>query len=177
MRPAYAGVGARATPPDILRVMRGIGRVLAKDGYRCQTGAAPGADQTFAEGALFSKGDVLLCLPWPTYEKQWIDGLVGNIQLQVIEDTDTYYEAFNSVDGLHPSANKLTQGAIKLHARNYLILQGVEFVICWTPDGLEVGGTGQAIRIAEYTGVKIHNLGNPNVLAHFVAKLKELGEL
>ena len=155
--------------------MRGIGRILAKDGYLCQTGAAPGADQAFAEGALFNKGDVLLCLPWHSYEQQWVENLAGNIQLQVIEDTDI--DALASVPRLHPFANKLKQGVVKLHARNWHIMQGIEFMICWTPDGLETGGTGQAIRIAEEAGVKIHNLGNPSVLAHFVNKLAELGEL
>ena len=180
MRPAFAGVGARATPPDIINIMRGIGRVLAKDGYLCQTGAAQGADQAFAEGALFSGGDLLLCLPWHSYEKQWIDGLVGNIQIDVYGAIVNRVEdvvALNSVHRLHPYADKLKQGPTKLHARNWNILQCIEFMICWTPGGLEVGGTGQAIRIAEEAGVKIHNLGNPSVLAHFIAKLTELGEL
>ncbi len=155
--------------------MRGIGRVLAKDGFVCQTGAAQGADQAFAEGALCGGGDVSLFLPWPSYEKQWVDGLVGPFSVTSINEFDRM--AFLSVAEHHPNFAALSRSVRQLHARNWLILQGIQFVICWTPKGLEAGGTGQAIRIAEQAGVKIHNLGKPDVLAHFIAKLKELGEL
>lgn len=32
-----------------------------------------------------------------------------------------------------------------------------DFVICWTKDGKASGGTGQALRIAEYCGIEIFN--------------------
>ncbi len=33
-----------------------------------------------------------------------------------------------------------------------------QFVICWTKDGLDSGGTGQALRIAREAGIPIYNL-------------------
>jgi len=174
LKPAYAGIGSRETPIEILQVIRSIARVLAKDDFLCKTGAAPGADQAFAEGALCRGGDVEICLPWPSYETHWVSQLVGTYNIRTLADTDE--QAFASVDRLHPFAHNLKQGAKKLHARNFLILQDVRFVICWTTKGLETGGTGQGIRIAQEAGIPIHNLGNPNVLKHFIDKLQELGE-
>ncbi|GAG46694.1 unnamed protein product, partial [marine sediment metagenome] len=34
----------------------------------------------------------------------------------------------------------------------------VDFIICWTPGGREVGGTAQAIRIAKANHIKVFNL-------------------
>lgn len=175
MNPAYAGIGARATPPDILSVMRGIARVLAKDGFLCQTGAAKGADQAFAEGALCGGGEVALMLPWDSYEQEWINNLVGSFSVRVLANTDKL--AYMSVNEHHPSFERLSQGAKRLHARNWLILQDIKFVICWTPGGKGQGGTGQGIRIARQAGAEIHDLGNPSVLKHFIDKLIELGEM
>ena len=47
----YAGIGARKTPVYILSIMGTIGEYLAEKGWILNTGAAPGADQAFAEGA------------------------------------------------------------------------------------------------------------------------------
>lgn len=33
----------------------------------------------------------------------------------------------------------------------------VDFVVCWTPGAQAVGGTGQALRIAEAYGIKVYN--------------------
>ena len=37
------------------------------------------------------------------------------------------------------------------------------FVVCYTPDGKASGGTGQAIRIAEYYNIPIYNLFYENI--------------
>ena len=39
-----------------------------------------------------------------------------------------------------------------------------KMVVAWTPGGQIVGGTGQALRIAQSHGIPIRNLGNPEVL-------------
>jgi predicted Rossmann-fold nucleotide-binding protein len=171
----YAGVGARQTPVEILQVMRAIARALAKDGYTVQTGAARGADQAFAEGALHADGTARLCLPWGSYEKDWVKSLASPVILDVLQDTDV--EAFASVEKFHPSPHVLKQSVKRLHARNFCILRQCEFVVCWTPGGVETGGTGQALRIAEHQKQVIWNLGNPEVLAMYVNRLTERGEL
>ena len=63
---------------------------------------------------------------------------------------------------------------MKLHARNYLIINKVNFIVCWTPNGKVTGGTGQAIRMAASMGIKVYNLGNPNTLKAFKLRITEI---
>jgi len=164
----YAGIGSRQTPPDIIKIMHDSAILLAKEGYVCNTGAALGADQAFAQGAVIGGGVVDLKLPWSTYEEKWISSLrvmSTNVITTVLTFDDK--DAYNSVTQLHPAAAALKQAVMKLHARNYLIIQPAKFVICWTPEGKEVGGTGQGIRIANMLGITIYNLGNAETLTAF----------
>ena len=90
----------------------------------------------------------------------------------------------------HPAAAKLSDGAFKLHCRNaYQVLgselgnincvvkpQRVSVVICWTSDGKNTGGTGQALRIAEDHKIPILNMYNEkwNTADKVIAYLEEL---
>ena len=55
----------------------------------------------------------------------------------------------------------------KLHGRNVFIILGknfvtpVKFVICYTPDGKNSGGTGLGMNIAGYYDIPIYNLFYP----------------
>ena len=169
----YAGIGARKTPPRILRIMADSARELAKKGYSLSTGAAKGADQAFAEGAIGGYGRVDLYLPWSSYEKQWWRHLNGDVYTHIL-DTVSHKAAIQSVYKYHPAANRLSQGVLKLHARNFLVMENVDFVICWTPNGEVTGGTGQALRLAIDRGIRVYNLGNKSVLNAFAARLKEV---
>ena len=40
----------------------------------------------------------------------------------------------------------------------------VDFVVCWTKDGKASGGTGHALRIAEYYNIPVFNLKNEGAL-------------
>jgi len=171
--PAYAGIGARKTPEDVLEMMRLIAIRLASIGYTLNTGAAKGADQAFANGALGGFGTVQLFLPWTTYEQEWISSLSGDVQLHVLQPADT--EAYQSVYDYHPYAQNLSGGIIKLHARNFCIMRGVDKVFCWTPNGAITGGTGQAIRIALDRGIPVYNLGNAETYLNHKKRLIELG--
>ena len=161
----YAGIGSRQTPPNILARMQLLGTLLGYKGHILRTGACKGADQAFANGAILT-GQVQLCLPWKSYEKEWVDSLKGDKQVRVLSDKDI--EAYASVDKFHPAAKKLSQGARKLHARNFLIVNGVDFIICWTPEGKVVGGTGQALRIAE--DIPVYNLFYQDAVRHIILK-------
>ena len=54
----------------------------------------------------------------------------------------------------------------RLIARNLLQIFGENketpssFVVCWTPDGKDSGGTGYAIRAAQKAGIPVYNLKN-----------------
>ena len=154
----YAGIGARNTPAEILHIMETIGVIFASEGFELSTGAAKGADQAFANGAATTNGKVNLFLPWSTYESEWVSTLQQNVNVTVL-DKNKHTAAINSVK-LHPAFNRLSRPVINLHARNYLIIENVDFVICYTPNGETVGGTGQGIRIANSLGKPVLNLGN-----------------
>jgi hypothetical protein len=153
----YAGIGARSTPKHVLAKMYYLAGLLAIKGYTCSTGAAKGADQEFANGAFAGLGEISLHLPWATYESDWITTLGYYVKTSHMISE----EAFASVYKYHPHPDNLKQAVVKLHARNYQIVQGVEFVICWTPNGETAGGTGQAIRICKDLNIPVYNLGNP----------------
>lgn len=160
----YAGIGSRQTPANILEIMYLSAKDLARKSYICNTGACKGADQAFANGAIEAKGQVQLFVPWPSYEKNWWTNK-SNTTIHVLQANDV--EAFNSVKQFHPASQNLSQAVSKLHARNFCIIRGVQFIICWTPNGQITGGTGQALRIAENYGIIVYNLGNQQTLAAF----------
>jgi len=172
----YAGVGARNTPTKTLCLMNIIGIYLAYDGYTLNTGAAKGADQSFASGAIRAGGKVNLFLPWDNYETSWIETLMENkpkdsvLNVSVF-NRNTDVDAIRSVYKLHPIGNNLNNSVAALHARNYLVLENSSFVVCYTKDGKEVGGTGQAIRIAKDTNKQIFNLGNKQDLQRILKSL------
>ena len=172
---SYAGIGARKTPIHIIEMMRETAVLLAKDGYTCNTGAALGADQAFANGAASVNGHVQLFIPWANYEKEWIANVGGPGFFPDIYVANPVINtaAFNSVNQFHPAPDNLSKAVKALHARNWLILNNTEFVICWTPNGQTTGGTGQAIRIAEYYGKHVYNIGDTGTLAAFEAKIEE----
>lgn len=166
----YAGIGARNTPKFILSIMGSIGEYLAKQGWVLNTGASPGADQAFVEGALKGNGTVNLFLPWPFYEKKWLSTLHGNVNITVF-DPRTHTDAVQSVYDFHPAAKSLKISVMALHARNYLILEGIKFAVCYTTNGKIAGGTGQAIRIINQRKKNLFNLGNKEDLQRVCDKL------
>lgn len=164
----YAGIGSRETPKDILDLMYLIGYFMALEGHECATGACIGPDQAFANGAIAAGGIVHINLPWWSYEQAWVKSLPQNkVSIRVINDTDV--AAYQSVDTFHPAPQRLKQSVRKLHARNYLILQTTQKVICYTNKGLVTGGTGQGIRIAKQFGQIIHNLGTRDIHQQYLA--------
>jgi len=156
----YAGVGSRETPENVLGLMFDLGYNLSLAGWTLRTGVAPGADQAFIRGACADDaGNVVGYLPWPMFEADFVRS--HNIDTQNNPEAWTYPAAAQ----FHPSWDRLTQGAQKLHARNVHQIRGWQetsplssFVICWTKDGEATGGTGQAIRIAQHYKVPVFNL-------------------
>ena len=156
---AYAGVGSRNTPPEVLLLMTGVAHRLAAHGYTLCSGGAPGADLAFERGATTKA----IFLPWHGFQSR----------PSAAHDTDQpSAEAFRVAALLHPSWDRLSQAAQKLMARNTHQILGadlrspVDFVVCWTPDGCEAeaarrrttGGTGQAIALASRWSIPVFNL-------------------
>lgn len=168
--PYYAGIGSRDTPDNVLLQMEGIAKILKDMGWVLRSGHADGADMAFESG---SQGQNQIWLPWKGFN---YDSLLskampktGHYSIQANWKADQIAAAF------HPNWNACSEGAKKLHTRNvYQVLGpglGVvqqdtvsKVVICWTKDGKASGGTGQAIRIAEGTGIPVINLQHADAM-------------
>jgi len=147
---AYAGIGSRKTPQNIIYQMTDIAKGLAECGWILRSGGAVGADSAFEQGTT-NKEIFLATDEIPT-------------------------EAFEIAELYHPTWGGLQPYVKKLHARNAQQILGknldcqVKFVVCWTPDGAETkttrktGGTGQAIRIANAYRIPVFNLANEGKL-------------
>ena len=149
---AYAGIGSRETPKDVMSKMTGIAERLSLLGYVLYSGGADGADAAFERGATHKK----IFLPWKDFNGR-------------LEDGDEYVvppKNLDFVNEFHPKPTGLTSGGVALMSRNTYQVLGpdlknpVEFVLCWTKDGKASGGTGQAIRIANHYKIPVFNLKN-----------------
>jgi len=154
----YAGIGARKTPDNVLRLMGGIAHRFNKktdDNWILRSGHADGADYAFESAA--DRAEIFK--PWASH----------NLHLKEFSYLLYYYnvsdEAFGMAMDYHPAWGRCSDAAKLFHGRNMHIMFGenldtpVDVVICWTPGGEVKGGTGQALRAALDHGIKIINLG------------------
>ena len=162
---AYAGVGSRRTPPDMLRAMGDIAQTLGEAGVALSTGGADGADRAFETGALRTDAPITVHTPWPGYNG-YRPGRDPETDIDVVHPTSTETLQGHRYADLarehHPYWNRCSRGARALFLRNVSILAGaldddgehlpVRAVIAWTPNGLpvgrEAGGTGHTLRTA-----------------------------
>ena len=154
--PTYAGIGSRATPASVLADMTKMAGWLARTGWRLASGGAAGADTAFANGAPAALRT--LYLPWPGYNGH------GGSDCRVLSPAELS-ACMDIASRLHPAWNRCSPAVRKLHARNAAVLLGatldrpIDAVVCWSPDGAVVGGTGMALRIAAERGIPVFNLG------------------
>lgn len=152
---AYAGIGARITPPEIQDFMTAAAIQLSSHDMVLRSGGADGADLAFERGADPTKKEIYL--PW--------GGFNGNRSKLVLEDP----RAFEIAAQYHPKWLRLNQAVQKLMARNVYQLLGrnlddpVRFVLCWTEGGKGMGGTGQALRIARDINIPVFDMGATSI--------------
>ena len=165
----YSGVGSRETPQHVQDTMRTVAAELGARGWVLRSGHAEGADSAFEQGAFGRSKEIYL--PWNGFNGGHfgVDGAINPEALGNYKQAMVYAERF------HPAWEKCSRGARALHTRNIYQILGqdlntpVKCVICWTKDGKSSGGTGQALRLAEYLEIPVFNLHNP-------AKLEELAD-
>lgn len=155
----YAGIGSRNTPEEVLHQMANLGMYLANK-WVLRSGRADGADLAFEMGCIHAQGKKEILLPWygfngaPTNHPDYIR---PNVTPELVDFTA----------GFHPGWGHCSDAAKLLHMRNSCQILGlygdapVTMVICWTKDGKRGGGTGQALRIAEYYNIPIFDLALP----------------
>ena len=146
----YAGIGARATPIEVLAIMTNFATNMELSGFILRSGGADGADSAFEAGVVNNQNKEIY-LPWKSFNNN--NSPLHGVSKAALEMAAKY----------HPNWKACSIGARKFHARNcyqmlgYNLKTPVEFVACWTPKGKITGGTGQALRIAEDHGIYIDN--------------------
>ena len=172
---AYAGVGARLTPPDVLDAMGDIAQTLGDAGTALSTGGAHGADKAFETGALRTDAPITVHTPWPGYNG-YRPGRDPETDIDIVHPKPTETVEGRTYADLarehHPHWNRCSRGARALFLRNVSILAGavdggggtlpVRAVIAYTPNGLpvgrEAGGTGHTLRTAASLDIPCVNL-------------------
>ncbi len=166
----YAGIGSRKTPPEERNRIREIALELNRQGYTLRSGGADGADTYFEEGA--TKKEIFL--PWDGFNKRPIskDASPGATYFQGATDAAVAL-AQRVIDGFEDRNVAVRM----ILARNMHQVLGedlrtpVEFVVCWTPEGKVIGGTGHAIKLARSRGIPVYNLARPSDVAKLRKKI------
>lgn len=149
-----AGIGARATPMEQLAQLEQLGMMFAMRGVQGRSGRAAGADTAFERGY----------------------AVIAPKLFQAFPSHIGHYVAWQEhAARFHPNWSACDETARKLHARNSAIICGpsldtpVDAVVCWTPGGAVVGGTGQALRIAAAYQIPVFNLAHDGAFGQAVA--------
>ena len=152
----YAGIGARSTPADVLAQMTSAAQYLASHSCVLRSGGANGADSAFETGVVNSNLKEIY-LPWRGFNnnRSHLHNVCSG--------------AMRIAESFHPNWSALSQGARKLMGRNTYQMLGPtldnpsDFILCWTPNGNIVGGTGQAIRMAQEYDIPVFNMGGQSL--------------
>ena len=158
-------IGTRTPGAEAAELCRKVAAAFRDLGWELVTGNAEGIDgiardvwnQRYPER-------VTLVLPWRGYNAAAVHPanrvVVFNGQRAWVESVKKY----------HPAAGSLSQGAVKLHARNYGIVELADAVVAFPNDGKEGGGTGQGIRVARALGKPLFVMpGDVGALREFYA--------
>ena len=138
----YAGIGSRKTPYHVLEMMKRVAIYLEDVGYILRSGGAEGADSAFESGVVR-----------------------GNKEIFYANDVPDDSPALELASRIHPAWERCKPYVRKLMARNCWQILGkdlktpVHGIICWTEGGRMIGGTSQALRLAQMHDISIFNLG------------------
>lgn len=173
MEIVYAGIGARKTPEDVLRKMERAATTMAKLGFTLRSGGAAGADSAFIRGAETGKGNLEIFIPFNRFNGFSFDG-------EKVLGPPTK-EARLLAKKYHPNWPNLGSRGRDFMARNaYQVLgfcldRPADFILCYTPNGKIVGGTGQALRMANDLNIPILNFGKntDEYISDFILNISE----
>lgn len=148
----YTGIGSRKTPEDVLALMKAVAQKLSSEGYILRTGNAQGADAAFASGSTKTE----------MYYPEDVNRLPQEVLSRLVEDACKVHPKGKDLL-TYPYRNYLLRDGLQVLGCNYDILQKSKFVLCWTPMGEKIGGTAQAIKIAEMYNIPVFNLAKQDV--------------
>lgn len=164
----YAGIGSRETPANIQLKMTAIAHRLDSMGYCLRSGGADGADSAFEKGATKKQ----IFLPWNGFCNKHADGINYFVPA----------ERLDFVEKFHPKYSALSRAGLSLMSRNSYQVLGpnlnnpVDFVLCWTKEGKMLGGTAQALRIAQYYRIPIFNMESDGIsrLSEYIIRINQM---
>lgn len=167
----YTGIGARKTPCDILIAMTQVGEYMAKAGHTLRSGGAQGADRAFEIGCDYkSIGKKVIYLPIKGWQKH--NSCFHDVCHQAMVLASKFHPKWDAL----PTFSKLLMGRNSYQILGFDLDTPTDFVVCWTPKGEVVGGTGQALRMAKAFKIPIINFGSGS-LSEINEKLMDiLGE-
>jgi hypothetical protein len=127
--------------------MTKLAKKLAIEGWILRSGGAIGADYAFECGAT-----------------------LVNAPKEIFLASDANKASLEMAGAIHPAWHRCSDYVKKLHARNCFQVLGRDlktpssFLVCWTLDGADVGGTRTAIVLARNNRIEVINLGLPQQL-------------
>ncbi len=147
----------------------------AELGIILRSGGADGADviaETAYRDAIYASkatnDQVEIFIPWKSFKaKRDLDNPLSHLHI-VPSDSVLIKQSEDMVRKTHPTPERLTRGAMKLHSRNMNQVFGldlqtpIEANICWTENGIKSGGTASAITLCERNNIPVFNLGRPD---------------
>lgn len=169
----YTGIGARATPTNVLDLMTAIARYYAGQGAVLRSGGSPGADLAFESGC--GAGPKEIYLPWARFNDNPSPLVITGGLLTRIIQLDAWQALHEALAAETPPVDldTLPDEQLRLYARDVCQVLGADLatpsdrVICWTPPSGEPEGTRIALYIARHAGVPIDNLSDPTIFARW----------
>lgn len=163
MSKIYTGIGSRDITDEEHNIITQIAWHFAKAGWTLRSGGAGGADTAFEKGCAGNQGKAEIFIPWKGFGTK-----IENVNSKrYIPNEDKFQAAkeYLLVD-IIPWFEKMSQGAQKLHGRNFYQLYGVDntasdlMVYCADDDknGTPKGGSRTAVLLARKAGVPTYNI-------------------
>lgn len=138
----YTGIGSRSTPESVLKEITEIAKELERLGFTLRSGGASGADTAFEAGVTNPAKKIILR---PKHSTAAAEKVAASI---------------------HPMWTACDEYVRKLHGRNVQLVLGEkldtpsEFVIAWTPEGTDRGGTRTGLVLAKNNSIPTFNLAS-----------------
>lgn len=155
MTKKYAGIGSRKTPSNILTTMSNVAIVLARRGWLLRSGAADGADSAFESGCDLASGDKEIWLPWPGFNANASELVIGA----------DHAWAFSLMEKRYEWMIKAKSSVRNLIARNMIQILGpkgnepVDMVFYWAWDiPTKSSGTSYAVTLADSLKIPLVDL-------------------
>ena len=145
-----AFIGSRQPTKQQIEKCLELAREYSQKGWTLVTGGADGIDLLAAEN--WESSNVIIYLPWRHYNHEKIKPEWKT----VVFDPKIHKHWLDTVQKYHPAPHLLADAGIRLHARNFGIIEKADVVIAFPSKKPGGGGTGQGIRIARELGKKLY---------------------